>query len=490
MARLMDQKETAIDSVADDVFPVDVEVDNHSRDVTCEPENESCTHGVGISASELQRSARRVKNKPRRVDNQRRKSRIFRRVTNSEEEVTSSDITDDADLTTAGTCSLKDSSLSRHLLRSYSCPEIPSFLHQDTSSLHSPQHTRIHTSHQHQTSRFTHVSHAHKSLRRTRRHTVCSIEVEREIAPLCLRKEVYPSRRSTPYDGVSHYLSPTVVLCPNTSLSALASCFLSSPLAFLSKKFENRGSSASTTTCGHVSSPIACGSLSTSPSSSTWHLPRTDMSGAIMTPNSSGNALKFVTERRLQSEEEDDGEDTSCSSQEFEDAGLREEKALSDSEIKVVQKHEERGKVSSIRIRKTLPKPQNNLTPMGLPRPIRVKKKEFSLEEIYTNKNFNKPPESRLETIFEMPLSRRNGSESLFGQRRVRRFLEFPEVGIARKPKKPLVGVGKAGTSRPRRGSYQNPKDQPSISVQDVDSLLCAKLEQLDLWLVYDQNDN
>lgn len=36
-----------------------------------------------------------------------------------------------------------------------------------------------------------------------------------------------------------------------------------------------------------------------------------------------------------------------------------------------VEKHVERGKVSSIRIRKTLPKPQNNLTPMGLPKPIR-----------------------------------------------------------------------------------------------------------------------
>lgn len=97
-------------------------------------------------------------------------------------------------------------------------------------------------------------------------------------------------------------------------------------------------------------------------------------------------------ERRQQSEEEED-EDTSSSSQEYEDAALREEKALSDSEIKVVQKHEERGKVSSIRIRKTLPKPQNNLTPMGLPKPVRLKKKDFSLEEIYTNKNFSKPPE-------------------------------------------------------------------------------------------------
>lgn len=74
--------------------------------------------------------------------------------------------------------------------------------------------------------------------------------------------------------------------------------------------------------------------------------------------------------------------------------------------------------MSSIRIRRALPKPQNNLTPMGLPKAVRwvrnalwddgmwdvmtffcffggdrLKKKQFSLEEIYTNKNFSKPPE-------------------------------------------------------------------------------------------------
>lgn len=78
--------------------------------------------------------------------------------------------------------------------------------------------------------------------------------------------------------------------------------------------------------------------------------------------------------------------------------------------------------MSSIRIRKTLPKPQYNLTPMGLPKAVRsvtaccihvrpgvfvcarahvlqmlcisrIKKKVFSVEEIYTNKNFSKPPE-------------------------------------------------------------------------------------------------
>lgn len=108
----------------------------------------------------------------------------------------------------------------------------------------------------------------------------------------------------------------------------------------------------------------------------------------------------FCSGLPVQEEEEEDSEDTSSSSQELEEATLREEKALSDSEVKVrstppalwsalepfteacdvlcspslcqeVQKLEERGKVSSIRIRKALPKAQNNLTPMGLPRAVR-----------------------------------------------------------------------------------------------------------------------
>ena len=95
-----------------------------------------------------------------------------------------------------------------------------------------------------------------------------------------------------------------------------------------------------------------------------------------------------------------------------------------------------------------------------------------------------------------MPLSRRNGSTSLFGQRRLKRAVEFPEAGEARRPKKPLGGGaggggggggGKQGgvssAGRPRRGGYQSAKETPSLSAQDVDSLLCAKLDQLDLLL-------
>ncbi|MBN3301505.1 PR14L protein, partial [Amia calva] len=110
------------------------------------------------------------------------------------------------------------------------------------------------------------------------------------------------------------------------------------------------------------------------------------------------------------------------------------------------------GKVSRIRIRKTAPKPPTNLTPMGLPRPVRLNKKEFSLEEIYTNQNFRKPPEGRLETIFEVPVSGRDGSLSLIGQRRLKRLVDFPEAGVARKPRKFLGGGPSRKAGGGRRG--------------------------------------
>ncbi|XP_077415519.1 uncharacterized protein prr14 isoform X2 [Vanacampus margaritifer] len=345
----------------------------------------------------------------------------------------------------------------RRLLRSYSCPEIPSLFASLPLLLAAVP------------------VHVPGDLRRARRHTVSSVEVEREIAPLCLRKEVYPSRRSFPCDRQN--LPPA--LSPSPSLSALASCFLSSPLAFLSGRGEGRAAAASNTALSYAVS-------SSSPS------PKTDSSFGVRDDCFSTSLLAGGTDRRAANQEDDD-EDTGSSCHEFDEATatLREEKSLSDSELKVAPKHERHGKVSSIRIRRSLPKSQNNLTPMGLPKAVRLKKKQFSLEEIYTNKNFSKPPESRLETILELPFSRRDGSESYFGQRRLKRFVKFLEVGEARKPKKVLAG-GKAGaaSTRTRRGGFAKDDAGPSLMPPpDIDSLLCARLKQLDLWLIADQAD-
>ncbi|XP_022071210.1 uncharacterized protein wu:fi75a02 isoform X1 [Acanthochromis polyacanthus] len=51
-------------------------------------------------------------------------------------------------------------------------------------------------------------------------------------------------------------------------------------------------------------------------------------------------------------------------------------------------------RVSQIRIRRASPR-ETPLTPMGLPKVKRLKKKEFSLEEIYTNKNYRSPSPNR-----------------------------------------------------------------------------------------------
>ncbi|KAM9785000.1 uncharacterized protein prr14 isoform 2-T4 [Syngnathus typhle] len=347
---------------------------------------------------------------------------------------------------TTSTSASQSASSSGRLLRSCSCPEIASLF----------------TSHPHQPPLALVPAHVPDSPRRARRHTVSSAEVEREIAPLCLRKEVFPSRRSFTCDGQN----PPPALSPGSSLSALASCFLSSPLAFLSGKGE-----------GRAAGPDAAAAAAPSASS-----PTTDSSFGAREACAGGGS-----DSRTPSE--DDDEDTGSSGHEFDEAAaaMREEKSLSDSELKVPQNQQHHGKVSSIRIRKALPKTPNNLTPMGLPKAVRLKKKQFSLEEIYTNKNFNKVPESRLETVFEVPLSRRDGSESRFGQRRLKRFLKFHEVGEARKPKKVPASGGKA-SSRTRRGGYG--RAEPSLlPPPDADSLLCAKLKQLDLWLVDDQAD-
>lgn len=198
----------------------------------------------------------------------RRKGRVLPNRKKKVDEVANCISKDDSILAAAAVTS--EAEQCGQLLRSYSCPEI-STLHSSDATwnfFHPPHHPRIQLSQQHTQAE---AHHARKSVRRARRHTVCSVEVEREIAPLCLRKEVYPSRRAAPYDTSS--------LNPSLSHSALASCFLSSPLAFLSKKTDGRGAPAGPGTPGHVSPPTF--SLLMSP-------PTRPLSGVIQQPDSSG----------------------------------------------------------------------------------------------------------------------------------------------------------------------------------------------------------
>ncbi|KAM4812693.1 proline-rich protein 14 [Urocitellus parryii] len=140
------------------------------------------------------------------------------------------------------------------------------------------------------------------------------------------------------------------------------------------------------------------------------------------------------------------------------------DQVLSDPETKTM------GKVSGFRIRKTPVRPQINLTPMGLPRPVRLNKKEFSLEEIYTNKNYQSPTTRRtFETIFEEPRER-NGTLILTSSRKLRRAVEFRDSSLPRS-RRPSRGV-RAAASR-----SLTPNLVPS---PDVGPLLQQRLEELD----------
>ncbi|XP_077150226.1 protein PRR14L [Ranitomeya variabilis] len=135
-------------------------------------------------------------------------------------------------------------------------------------------------------------------------------------------------------------------------------------------------------------------------------------------------------------------------------------------------------RVSQIRIRKTIPKPDPNLTPMGLPKPKRVNKKEFSLEDIYTNKNYKCPPPARsLETIFEEP-QEKNGVLISVSQQKRKRILEFRDCTVPRlkRPK----GKMKVMTSC-KRGR------KAAMEGVQLDALLIQKLMDLENCLLEEE---
>lgn len=149
------------------------------------------------------------------------------------------------------------------------------------------------------------------------------------------------------------------------------------------------------------------------------------------------------------------------------------DKVVSDPEKKTL------GKVSRFRIRRTPVRLQPNLTPMGLPRPIRLNKKEFTLEEIYTNKNYQSPTARRtFETIFEEP-QERNGTLIFTSSRKLRRAVEFRDSSLPRS-RRPSRGVRTAASRT------LTPNLAPS---QDVGSLLQERLKELDALLLEEEID-
>ncbi|KAG7273911.1 hypothetical protein CRUP_009167 [Coryphaenoides rupestris] len=134
------------------------------------------------------------------------------------------------------------------------------------------------------------------------------------------------------------------------------------------------------------------------------------------------------------------------------------------------QKTGEVKRVSEIRIRKSMPKRDAELTPMGLPRPKRLKKKEFSLEEIYTNQNYRSPGNSSLETIFEEPRERGGRVLCMAHQKRPR-LLDFSHAPRPRKRR-----FGPASTRRRCRANG-------GMDDEDADVRLVERLSALEDFL-------
>ncbi|XP_039882675.1 uncharacterized protein wu:fi75a02 isoform X2 [Simochromis diagramma] len=143
----------------------------------------------------------------------------------------------------------------------------------------------------------------------------------------------------------------------------------------------------------------------------------------------------------------------------------------------------EHGKrVSQIRIRRAPPR-EMLLTPMGLPKVKRIKKKEFSLEEIYTNKNYRSPANNRsLETIFEEPREK-DGALLLIGQQKRRRLLLFPDFTQPRKRKRPQ-GAGLPAAMVPRkRAAARRHCHSNGGEDMDLDVMLVERLSALEDFL-------
>ncbi|XP_061732237.1 uncharacterized protein wu:fi75a02 [Nerophis ophidion] len=140
-------------------------------------------------------------------------------------------------------------------------------------------------------------------------------------------------------------------------------------------------------------------------------------------------------------------------------------------------------RVSQIPIRRAPPR-ETHLTPMGLPKVQRVKKKDFSVEEIYTNKNYKSPSNNRsLETIFEEPREK-DGALLLIGQQRRRRLLLFPDFTQPRKRKRPQgAGLPAAFTPRKRTGARRQYGGVAGADESDVDVMLVERLSALEDFL-------
>nr|XP_002127231.1 uncharacterized protein LOC100181989 isoform X2 [Ciona intestinalis] len=128
------------------------------------------------------------------------------------------------------------------------------------------------------------------------------------------------------------------------------------------------------------------------------------------------------------------------------------------------------GRLLRKRIRKTLPPLKLRQTPLGLPKQPRVTKDEFTIEEIYTNKNYATPGTKSWETIFEEPKQDKDGNMRYVEKKKKRRLVVFPTDPSARNKKKKV---------RRKRPSRRNKQTDDTASNERLSTILSRLDDQL-----------
>uniref|UniRef100_H2ZRA4 Tantalus-like domain-containing protein n=1 Tax=Ciona savignyi TaxID=51511 RepID=H2ZRA4_CIOSA len=122
------------------------------------------------------------------------------------------------------------------------------------------------------------------------------------------------------------------------------------------------------------------------------------------------------------------------------------------------------GRLLRKRIRKTLPPLKVRPTPLGLARPLRVKRDNFTVEEIYMNRNYSTPTMKAWETIFEEPKQDKEGKIRYAEKTKKRRAVFFPADPSTRAKKRKVA-------SKKKRGRRSKQSDDSAINERLIKTL-------------------
>jgi len=118
--------------------------------------------------------------------------------------------------------------------------------------------------------------------------------------------------------------------------------------------------------------------------------------------------------------------------------------------------------------------PQGRQTPMGLPKPTRLNKRKFSVDEIYTNMNYHTPVAKTWETIYEVPKVNKRGDVKFIDKRTRHRAIYFKTNPAERPSKKRSKDLAK--DLRKQAADRKRAR----VEIGDTDEVLKKRLKLLD----------